>query len=118
MDVTSTVTPFEYFDASTTYYSATYTVGASDASHTADISINVSDGTQGNVIAGTSTVQRFEMVLQALRGKATVLFATHQMSLIVLADILMVLDKGVIRALGKPQDLLQRPVQPVGTGAA
>ena len=65
-----------------------------------------------------STVQRFEMVLQALRGKATVLFATHQMSLIVLADILMVLDKGVIRAMGKPQDLLQRPVQPVGSGAA
>ena len=63
------------------------------------------------------TAQKFEKVLQALKGKATVLFATHQMSQIVLADVLMVLDKGVIRAMGTPQELLQRPVQAAGAGA-
>ncbi|WP_304724457.1 peptidase domain-containing ABC transporter [Polynucleobacter sp.] len=48
--------------------------------------------------------------LKALKGKVTVIFISHRPSHIRLADILLVLDKGYLRAAGPPSELLKQPV--------
>ena len=53
--------------------------------------------------------QKFMETLQALKGKATVLFISHRPSHIRLADTLLVLDKGYLRAAGPPDVLLKQP---------
>ncbi len=53
--------------------------------------------------------QKFVETLQALKGKATVLFISHRPSHIRLADTLLVLDKGYLRAAGPPDVLLKQP---------
>ncbi|QWD89970.1 peptidase domain-containing ABC transporter [Polynucleobacter sp. MWH-Braz-FAM2G] len=53
--------------------------------------------------------QKFMEALQALKGKATVLFISHRPSHIRLADTLLVLDKGYLRAAGPPDVLLKQP---------
>ncbi|WP_114638756.1 peptidase domain-containing ABC transporter [Polynucleobacter necessarius] len=47
--------------------------------------------------------------MEALKGKATVLFISHRPSHIRLADTLLVLDKGYLRAAGPPEVLLKQP---------
>jgi ATP-binding cassette subfamily B protein len=47
--------------------------------------------------------------LKALKGKATVLFISHRPSHIRLADTLLVMDKGYLRAAGPPDVLLKQP---------
>ena len=53
--------------------------------------------------------QKFMAALQALKGKATVLFISHRPSHIRMADTLLVLDKGYLRAAGPPDVLLKQP---------
>ena len=53
--------------------------------------------------------QKFMEALQALKGKATVLFISHRPSHIRLADTLLVMDKGYLRAAGPPDVLLKQP---------
>lgn len=53
--------------------------------------------------------QKFMEALQALKGKATVLFISHRPSHIRMADTLLVLDKGYLRAAGPPDVLLKQP---------
>ncbi|QWD61824.1 peptidase domain-containing ABC transporter [Polynucleobacter sp. MWH-UH25E] len=53
--------------------------------------------------------QKFMETLKALKGKATVLFISHRPSHIRLADTLLVLDKGYLRAAGPPDVLLKQP---------
>ena len=52
--------------------------------------------------------QKFMETLQALKGKATVIFISHRPSHIRLADTLLVLDKGYLRAAGPPDVLLKQ----------
>ena len=53
--------------------------------------------------------QKFMETLKALKGKATVLFISHRPSHIRLADTLLVMDKGYLRAAGPPDVLLKQP---------
>jgi ATP-binding cassette subfamily B protein len=53
--------------------------------------------------------KKFMAALQSLKGKATVLFISHRPSHIRLADTLLVLEKGYLRAAGSPEDLLKQP---------
>ena len=53
--------------------------------------------------------QKFMEALKALKGKATVLFISHRPSRIRLADTLLVMDKGYLRAAGPPDVLLKQP---------
>jgi ATP-binding cassette subfamily B protein len=53
--------------------------------------------------------QKFMETLRALKGKATVLFISHRPSHIRLADTLLVMDKGYLRAAGPPDVLLKQP---------
>ena len=53
--------------------------------------------------------QMFMETLKALKGKATVLFISHRPSHIRLADTLLVMDKGYLRAAGPPDVLLKQP---------
>ena len=53
--------------------------------------------------------QKFMEALQALKGKATVLFISHRPSHIRLADTLLVMDRGYLRAAGPPDVLLKQP---------
>ena len=53
--------------------------------------------------------QKFMETLKALKGKATVMFISHRPSHIRLADTLLVLDKGYLRAAGPPDVLLKQP---------
>ena len=55
--------------------------------------------------------QKFMDALRALKGKATVLFISHRPSHIRLADTLLVLDKGYLRAAGPPEELLKQANQ-------
>ncbi len=48
--------------------------------------------------------------MQALKGKSTVIFISHKPSHILLADTLMVFDKGYLREAGSPSELLQKSV--------
>ena len=48
--------------------------------------------------------------LKALKGKATVIFISHRPSHIRLADTLLVIDRGYLRAAGPPNELLKQPV--------
>jgi len=50
--------------------------------------------------------QKFMEALKALKGKATVLFISHRH--IRLADTLLILDKGYLRAAGPPEELLKQ----------
>lgn len=52
--------------------------------------------------------QKFMDALKALKGKATVLFISHRPSHIRIADTLLVLDKGYLRAAGPPDELLKQ----------
>jgi len=52
--------------------------------------------------------QKFMEALKALKGKATVLFISHRPSHIRIADTLLVLDKGYLRAAGPPDELLKQ----------
>ena len=52
--------------------------------------------------------QKFMDTLKALKGKATVLFISHRPSHIRIADTLLVLDKGYLRAAGPPDELLKQ----------
>jgi ATP-binding cassette subfamily B protein len=52
---------------------------------------------------------KFMEALQALKGKATVLFISHRPSHIRLADTLLVMEKGYLRAAGPPDVLLKQP---------
>jgi len=52
--------------------------------------------------------QKFMETLRALKGKATVLFISHRPSHIRLADTLLVMDKGYLRAAGAPDALLKQ----------
>jgi ATP-binding cassette subfamily B protein len=52
--------------------------------------------------------QKFMETLKALKGKATVLFISHRPSHIRLADTLLVMDKGYLRAAGPPDVLLKQ----------
>lgn len=54
--------------------------------------------------------RRLVEAMQALKGKSTVIFISHKPSHILLADTLMVFDKGYLRAAGPPSELLQKPV--------
>jgi len=47
--------------------------------------------------------------LQDLKGKSTIIFISHRPSHIRLADTLLVLDKGYLRAAGPPNELLKQP---------
>lgn len=52
---------------------------------------------------------KFMQALQGLRGKATVFFISHRPSHIRLADLVMVFDRGYLRAMGKPSEILRAP---------
>ena len=56
--------------------------------------------------------QKFMETLKALKGKATVLFISHRPSHIRLADTLLVMDKGYLRAAGSPDNLLKQATAP------
>ena len=53
--------------------------------------------------------QKLMETLKALKGKATVIFISHRPSHIRLADTLLVMDKGYLRAAGPPDVLLKQP---------
>jgi len=53
--------------------------------------------------------KKFIEAMQALKGKRTVIFISHKPSHLLLADTLLVLDKGYVKAAGPPSDLLKRP---------
>ena len=53
--------------------------------------------------------KKFVETLKSLKGKTTVLFISHRPSHILLADTLLVFDKGYLRAAGPPTELLKRP---------
>ena len=53
---------------------------------------------------------KFVETLRSLKGKTTVLFISHRPSHIRLADALLVFDKGYLRAVGPPNELLKQPV--------
>ena len=48
--------------------------------------------------------------LKELKGKVTVIFISHRPSHIRLADTLIVMDRGYLRAAGPPHELLKQPV--------
>jgi len=50
---------------------------------------------------------RFMQALQRLKGKTTVFFISHRPSHIKLADVVMVFDRGYLRAAGKPSDIFK-----------
>jgi ATP-binding cassette subfamily B protein len=54
--------------------------------------------------------RKFEEILKDLKGKRTVVINTQKMSQILLADTLIVLDKGYLKAAGAPSELLKNPV--------
>jgi ATP-binding cassette subfamily C protein LapB len=62
--------------------------------------------------AGLDEFGDFKLVetLKALRGKVTVIFISHRPSHIRLADTLIVMDRGYLRAAGPPNELLKQPV--------
>ena len=62
--------------------------------------------------AGLDEYGDFKLVetLKALRGKVTVIFISHRPSHIRLADTLIVMDRGYLRAAGPPNELLKQPV--------
>ena len=53
--------------------------------------------------------RKFMETLRELKGKTTVIFISHRPSHIRLADTLLVLDKGYLRAAGPPNELLKQP---------
>jgi ATP-binding cassette subfamily B protein len=53
--------------------------------------------------------RKFMETMQALKGKSTIIFISHRPSHILLADTLLVFDKGYLRAAGPPTELLKRP---------
>jgi ATP-binding cassette subfamily B protein len=55
---------------------------------------------------------KFIEALQMLKGKATVVYISHSPKHIMMADTLMVFDKGFLRAAAPPADLLKPAVQP------
>lgn len=54
--------------------------------------------------------RKFIETMQALKGKSTVIFISHKPSHILLADSLLVFDKGYLKAAGPPGELLKKPV--------
>ena len=54
--------------------------------------------------------KKFIETIKALRGKTTVVFISHRPSHIMLADTLMIFDKGYLRVSGAPEALLRQPV--------
>jgi ATP-binding cassette subfamily B protein len=52
--------------------------------------------------------QAFVRTLEALRDKRTVIFITHRPSHMQLADLLLIFDKGYLRASGPPDKLLKQ----------
>ena len=52
---------------------------------------------------------KFIETMKALKGKSTIIFISHRPSHIMLADTLLVFDKGYLRAAGPPAELLKRP---------
>lgn len=62
--------------------------------------------------AGLDEYGDFKLVetLKELRGKVTVIFISHRPSHIRLADSLIVMDRGYLRAAGPPNELLKQPV--------
>ncbi len=58
-------------------------------------------------------VAQLEKTLAFLKGKATVIFISHQPELIQLADTLLVFDKGYLKAAGAPSALLKPRSAPV-----
>lgn len=58
-------------------------------------------------------VAQLEKTLAFLKGKATVIFISHQPELIHLADTLLVFDKGYLKAAGAPSALLKPRSAPV-----
>mgnify|MGYP000529472679 FL=1 len=53
--------------------------------------------------------RKFMETLKEMKGKTTVIFISHRPSHIRLADTLLVLDKGYLRAAGPPNELLKQP---------
>ncbi len=53
--------------------------------------------------------RKFMETLREMKGKTTVIFISHRPSHIRLADTLLVLDKGYLRAAGPPNELLKQP---------
>ena len=53
--------------------------------------------------------RRLVETLNELKGKVTVIFISHRPSHIRLADTLLVMDKGYLRASGPPNELLKQP---------
>ncbi len=53
--------------------------------------------------------RKFMEALENFRGKTTVFFISHRPSHIKLADTVIVLEQGYVRAAGKPQDLFKTP---------
>ncbi len=54
--------------------------------------------------------RKFIETMKRLRGKTTVVFISHRPSHIMLADTLMIFDKGYMRVSGAPEALLKQPV--------
>lgn len=52
--------------------------------------------------------QAFMQSLELMRGKRTVIFITHRPSHMRMADILLIFDKGYLRASGPPEKLLKQ----------
>jgi ABC-type protease/lipase transport system fused ATPase/permease subunit len=50
----------------------------------------------------------FTDVMTSLKGKSTVLFISHRPSQILLADTLLVFDKGYLRAAAPPAEILKQ----------
>ena len=64
-------------------------------------------------------IAQLEKTLAFLKGKATVIFISHQPELIRLADTLLVFDKGYLKAAGAPSALLKpRPAPESASGEA
>jgi ATP-binding cassette subfamily B protein len=53
--------------------------------------------------------RKFMEALENFRGKTTVFFISHRPSHIKLADTVIVLEQGYVKAAGKPQDLFKTP---------
>ena len=53
--------------------------------------------------------RKFMEALDYFRGKKTVFFISHRPSHIKLADTVIVMDQGYVRAAGKPEDLFKTP---------
>jgi ATP-binding cassette subfamily B protein len=64
--------------------------------------------------AGLDEIGEFKFIkaLEMLKGKATVVYISHSPKHIMMADTLMVFDKGFLRAAAPPADLLKPPAPP------